>query len=381
MEFISKLPNTTENIFSVMTGLSKEHDAINLAQGFPDFPSDPKLIEIVHHYMSNGFNQYAPMPGVLPLRKALCQKINKLYGSNYNPNSEITITAGATQAIYTAITTIVQAGDEVIIIEPAYDSYLPAVLLNKGIPKFYTLKAPDFSVDWEELEKLITPKTKLLIVNTPHNPTGTLLQKKDLDQIERLIAKYNFLLLSDEVYEHITFDGQAHASVASYPQLKNNSLICFSFGKVFHNTGWKTGYIVGPEWLMSEFQKVHQFEVFSCNTPLQYAFADYLEDEQSYKGLSPLFEAKRDLALAELKESQFDFIPCQGTYFQLLSYKKLSNEGDLNYAKKITKDAGVALIPISAFYHDGFDEGYVRLCFAKKDEVILNACSILKNLS
>ncbi len=381
MSFQSKLPNTGTNIFSVMTSLAKKHNAINLAQGFPGFKSDEQLINLVSKYMSEGYNQYAPMGGVTPLLHTLSDKMFKLYGHRYDPNNEITITAGATQAIFTSITALVQKDDEVIVIEPAYDSYIPSITIAGGKPILFALNPNDYSIDWDQLEKLITAKTKVIIINSPHNPTGAVLKESDIVALERIVEKHGLLVISDEVYEHIVFDRKKHLSLASSEILRNHSLLCYSFGKVFHNTGWKTGYVVGPEWMIKEFRKIHQFEVFSCNTPMQFAFAEYLKDETKYLYLNDFFQRKRDLIYDELKESLFEISPCQGTYFQTMKYGNISNEPDMKFAERITKEHGVALIPVSAFYRDKTDHKIVRLCFAKTDEELLKACSILKAIT
>ncbi len=378
MTLVSKLPETGSSIFSVMSNLAREHKAINLAQGFPNFETDKKLFDLVSHYMHLGYNQYAPMPGIPVLREAISNKIKSLYGTDV-PSDNITITAGATQAIFTSIQALVHPGDEVIVIEPAYDSYVPSIKLAGGVPVFYQMNE-DYTIDWDKLQTLINDKTKLLIINNPHNPSGSVFTKSDVAQLERIIKDSDLYILSDEVYEHMVFDESQHQSILKSDILRQRSLVCFSFGKLFHNTGWKMGYVVAPEKLTAEFRKVHQYEVFSVNTPLQFAFADYLNDENNYSGLSAFFQAKRDLVISELKGSSFKLKPSHGTYFQILDYSAISTEDELPFVSKVTKENGVALIPCSAFYHNHLQRQHARLCFAKTDEMLFEACQILKRL-
>jgi len=380
LQTISKLPNTGTSIFAVMSGLANEAGAINLAQGFPDFAPSSRLMELVNEAMHAGHNQYAPMPGLMALREQLADKIASLYGALYNPATEITITAGATQAIYTAISALVSPGDEVIVIEPAYDSYVPAIKLNGGVPVYVQLKGPDFAADWDEIESKLSDRTRLFIFNTPHNPTGTVWTTADLFRLEELADRYDFIVLSDEVYEHLVFDGMTHESIAKYPELKKRAMACYSFGKVFHNTGWKTGYCIGPENLMTEFRKVHQFLVFSCNTPIQHALNTFIKNPEEYLSLNTFFQQKRDVLIDSLQDSKFNYSPAAGTYFQLLNYDTLSDEPDRAFAERITREHKVATIPISAFYHDGFDGHYVRLCFAKSEAVIREAGRVLSGV-
>jgi methionine transaminase len=376
----SKLPHVGTTIFTVMSALAKEENALNLSQGFPDFKTDETLFDLVYAYMKKGYNQYAPMAGVLELRKAIAQKIENLYSISYNPETEITITAGATQAIFTAISAFIKEEDEVIIFTPAYDCYEPAIELNGGKPLFIQLKAPNFNIDWEVVKKMITRKTKMIIINTPHNPTGTVLSAQDMIKLEKITRESNIIVLSDEVYEHIIFDKLEHQSVARFPKLAERSLAVFSFGKTFHQTGWKMGYCVGPENLMKEFRKVHQFNVFSCNTPIQYALADYLENEDNYLGVAPFYQQKRDLFCQLLGESKFKFKPAMGTYFQLIDISPLTKEKDTEYAVKLTKQHKIATIPVSVFYNVEPQTKYLRLCFAKEDETLKQAAEILKSL-
>ncbi|MCP4443518.1 MAG: aminotransferase class I/II-fold pyridoxal phosphate-dependent enzyme [Aureispira sp.] len=380
MNIKSKLPNVGNTIFSVMSALANKHGAINLAQGFPNFDCDDRLKALAQQYIAEGYNQYAPMPGLLRLREILSQKTNKLYQQNYSPDNEITITVGATQGIFTTIAAFIQPGDEVIIIEPAYDSYQPAVetMGAKVVP--YEMKTPDWKIDWTSFAKLISPKTRMIIFNTPHNPTGTILQDEDIKALSKLVVDTDIILLSDEVYEHLVFDGEQHCSILAYPELRKHSIATFSFGKMLHATGWRTGYIIADESLMREFRKVHQFNVFSNNTPIQHAIADYIEDEEAYLGLSSFFQKKRDLFLDSIKDSPFQTTPSQGTYFQLVDYSEISDESDTDFAIRMTKEVGVAVIPISAFYGSRLDNKVVRFCFAKTDEVLLQAGELIRKI-
>lgn len=366
----SKLPNIGTSIFAVMSALAKEHNAINLSQGFPDFNCPDKLIEYVTKFMKEGFNQYAPMPGVPVLREAISQKMEKLYGKYYNPETEITITAGGTQALFTAISAFIHKGDEVILFEPAYDSYLPSILLNGGIPIPIELDEKDFSIDWKKVRSVLTNKTKMIILNSPHNPSGTVLQQKDIDELKKIVQEYDLLLLSDEVYEHIIFDGEEHLSFAKYEDLASRSLIVFSFGKTYHTTGWKMGYVLAPAHLTSEFRKVHQFNVFCANTPIQFAFAEMMKDEEHYFALPKFYQQKRDYFNGLMKDSKFSLTPSKGTYFQLLEYSNISALSDMEFAKWLVKEIGVAVIPLSPFYSNGTNAKYIRICFAKSEEVL-----------
>lgn len=380
MEIPSKLPKVGTTIFTIMSTLANEHKAINLAQGFPDFPCSEKLQDLVHRYMREGMNQYAPMPGVPVLRQKISAKIAGLYSKSVDPDTEITVTAGATQALFCAITAFVRPGDEVIIIEPAYDSYLPAIELCGGIVVPYPLAAPDYRIDWHVLQRMITPRTRLLITNNPHNPTGKIFSATDLEQLEKLLAGTNILHISDEVYEHLTFDGRRHISVLSYPELYRRSILTFSFGKTYHTTGWKMGYVVAPPALTKEFRKVHQFNVFSVHTPTQYALADFLDDPAEYLYLPDFFQRKRDFFLSKMEGSRLRPITCEGTYFQLFDYSEISEEPDTAFAKRLTVEHGVAAIPVSVFYADGRDERVIRLCFAKKEETLAAAAERLKKV-
>lgn len=376
----SKLPEVGTTIFTVMSMLAQEHNAINLSQGFPGFSIDPKLCELVSQAMAAGFNQYAPMPGLPILREAIAQKLNGMYGCEYDPDTEITVTSGATQALYTAIAALIGEGDEVIIFTPAYDSYIPAVKVHGASPIFIQLKAPNYKIPWDEVRKVVSRKTKMIIINSPHNPTGTLLSRNDLIELERIVSGSDVVVLSDEVYEHIVLDGKRHVSCCEIDGLRERTIAVFSFGKTLHATGWKLGYAVAPKELMKEFRKVHQFNVFSANSPMQHAVANYIQDESTYLSLGQFFQQKRDFFLDKLKGSRFDWVPTQGTYFQLLNYGNISQDSDVEIAKQWTEKHKVASIPISVFYHAKLDEKMLRFCFAKEDEELERAAEILKQI-
>lgn len=380
MIHLSKLPNIETTIFTIMSGLANKHKAINLSQGFPNFKSDQKLIDLVSKAMNSGYNQYALMPGNMELREAIAKKFDLLYGSSYHPESEITITAGATQAIYDVITAFVRADDEVIILKPAYDCYEPSIRINGGKPVSIQLEAPNYQVDWNEVAQKMSSKTKMIIINTPHNPSGTIFSEADMLKLQELTKNSNIIVLSDEVYEHIVFDGEKHQSACLFPDLKSRSFITASFGKTFHNTGWKTGYCCAPKELMEEFQKIHQFNVFSVNHPVQKGLADYMKDPNTYLGLSEFFQAKRDLFLNLIKDSRFKFKPSQGTYFQVLDYSNITQEYDVDYAKKLTIDYGLASIPLSVFNDNQLDNKVLRFCFAKTDDTLKQAADILNKI-
>lgn len=373
----TKFPSVKTTIFSQMTALANEHNAINLSQGFPDFSCEQSLIKEVEKALKKGYNQYAPMPGVMLLRERIAGLISEFYSANYNPDTEITITSGATQAIFTAILSVVRPGDEVIIFDPAYDCYAPAVELAGGVCKHIPLQAPNFTIPWDVVKKFITQNTKLIIINTPHNPSGSIFTSADMDKLQRLLAGTDVLLLSDEVYEHIVFEGYEHQSVARFPKLAERSFIISSFGKSFHTTGWKLGYVVAPEALTAEFRKVHQYNVFSVNTPMQFAFAEILKNRNSLLELKDFYQEKRDFFIKGLKGSSFDILPSQGTYFQNLGYKKISEDQDLDFAIKLTKEYKVASIPLSVFYTDKTDVKLLRFCFAKSRDTLEKAISIL----
>jgi len=380
MDILSKLPNLETTIFSVMSSLANKHNAINLSQGFPNFKGDQKLIDLVSKNMNAGYNYYAPMPGILKLREAIAKKYALLYASTYNCENEITVTAGATQAIFSIITAFIRPNDEVIVFRPAYDCYIPSIELNGGKAISIQLKKPDYKIDWTEIAKNINDNTKMIIINTPHNPSGTILSKVDMLALQKITKDTNIIVLSDEVYEHIIFDGQKHQSVCLFPDLKSRSFITASFGKTFHNTGWKIGYCCAPKELMREFVKVHQFNVFSVNHPIQLALADYLQEARHYKELSGFYQEKRDLFLNLIKDSKFKFIPSTGTYFQALDYSTISDENDFDLAIRLTKEKGIASIPISVFNANKLDEKMLRFCFAKTDDTLKRGADIINQI-
>lgn len=380
MQHNSKLPNVGTTIFTVMSALATQHNAINLSQGFPNFKSDQKLIALVYKAMNSGYNQYAPMSGSLELRQAIAKKIELLYNTSYHPKTEITITAGATQAIFTAISTFIKPNDEVLIFRPAYDCYEPAIELNGGKTISIQLKAPLYKVDWNEVKQKINSNTKMVIINTPQNPSGNVFSKNDMLQLQALLKGTDIILLSDEVYEHIIFDGETHQSACLFPDLKKRSFVIASFGKTFHNTGWKMGYCCAPKDLMDEFKKVHQFNVFCVNHPMQIALAEYLHEPNHYLELSEFYQRKRDLFLNLVKDSRFSFIPSKGTYFQTLEYSKITEEHDVDFAKRLTIEHGLASIPMSVFNEHHLDQNVLRFCFAKTDETLKRASDILNQI-
>ena len=373
----SKLPNVGVTIFTVMSKLANDAGAINLSQGFPDFDVSAELRELVAKYMALGHNQYAPMQGIPSLRQRIAEKTKELYDASYDPDTEITVTSGATEAIFSAITCVVNSGDEVILFEPAYDSYAPAVLLAGGIPVYVQLKYPDYHVDWNEVKDAITQKTRLLILNSPHNPTGAILNGEDMKVLMDIVAGTNILIVSDEVYEHIVFDGHRHESMTRYPELARRSFVISSFGKTYHTTGWKLGYCLAPKQLSVEFQRVHQFVTFASHTPTQFAYAEFMEKKEKYLTLPDFYQEKRDLFLSLIKDSRFRPLPCLGTYFQMLSYANITDEKDIDFAKRLTTVHKVASIPPSVFYVNGDDHKALRFCFAKKDETLIAAAEKL----
>ncbi|MEQ6118884.1 methionine aminotransferase [Reichenbachiella sp. MALMAid0571] len=373
----SKLADTETSIFTIMSKMAADYNAINLSQGYPGFDISPELVELVHFYMKKGYNQYAPMPGLPQLRQRISDKVSRTHGWHTNADDHITVTSGATEAIFATITALVHSNDEVIYFEPAYDSYHPAILLNKGIPIPIQLSFPDFSIPWEEVEKKITNKTKMVIINTPQNPSGAILSKNDVDRLAELIKNKDIFVLSDEVYEHIIFDNSRHHSVLSNEILREKSIAVFSFGKTFHATGWKMGYSVASKKITNEIKKIHQFLVFSVNTPIQFAMTDYLQNPDHYYSLPSFFQSKRDLFLALMKKSRFKPLKSSGTYFQTFSYRAISNEPDVLVAEKFTKEYGVASIPFSVFYQDRTDNRLLRFCFAKDEDSLIEAAEIL----
>ncbi len=374
---ISKLPNTGTSIFSKMTALANETGAINLSQGFPDFPPNKDLINAVASYMRKGFNQYAPMPGVQALREILAEKTESLYGAVYSPEKEITITAGGTQALFTAIQSVVREGDEVIIFDPAYDSYVPAIRLAGGMPIHSPLQFPDYKYPWASVKQRISNRTRMIIINSPHNPTGTILREEDMMELIKLTDGTDVIILSDEVYEHIIFQEELHQSVLRYPRLAERSFAVFSFGKTYHNTGWKVGYCLAPENLMKQFRLVHQYQIFAVNHPIQLALAEFIVRKDAYLELAAFYEAKRDRFCDLVSASRFTLMPCHGTYFQLLGFREITEEADDAFAVRMTGDYGVAAIPVSVFCRNKEDNKVLRFCFAKSDETLEKAAEKL----
>lgn len=377
MKITSKLPDVGTTIFTVMSQLANEHDAINLSQGFPDFNAHPDLIARVYDYMQKGLNQYAPMQGVAQLRHRIAQKIKTIYHADIDPDTQITVVSGATEALYAAITAVVHPGDEVVVIEPAYDAYVPAIHLNGGIPKFVPLQFPGYRVDWDRVRDAICDRTRLIILNSPHNPTGTVLTVEDITTLEDICGQHDLFILSDEVYEHIVFDGQDHQSILRCAALAAKSFVVSSFGKTYHTTGWKIGYCVAPQGLTREFQKIHQFLTFTTNTPIQWAYADFMQQPQHFLNLARFYQHKRDLFLDLMRPSRFTPLPCEGTYFQMMDYSHISDEPDVAFARRLTTQHGVAAIPVSVFYHNHTDHQVVRFCFAKQDQTLTQAAERL----
>jgi methionine aminotransferase len=376
----SKLPSVGTTIFTVMSRLAFERNAINLSQGFPDFDCDPALVETVARHMREGRNQYAPMQGVPPLRDAIAAKFAALHGRRYDPESEITVTSGGTEAIFDAVAAIVRPGDEVIVFEPCYDSYIPAIQINGGTPVVITLSFPDYAVDWDAVRRAITTRTRMLILNSPHNPSGSILSEQDVRRLEAIIEGTDLLILSDEVYEHIIFDGRRHESMARSEALASRSFIVGSFGKMYHTTGWKIGYCAAPAPLSTEFRKVHQFVTFSSSTPVQYAFADFLARREGYPALAGFYQAKRDLFLRLMEGSRFRPLACRGSYFQLMDYSSITREPDAEFAMRLLEEHGVASIPTSPFLTKSTAPRVLRFCFAKKDETLEAAAGRLKKV-
>ncbi|ARN78568.1 methionine aminotransferase [Nonlabens spongiae] len=375
----SKLPHLPESIFAKMTKMAIDHNAINMSQGFPSFSTDQELKDLLSKAIQEDNNQYAPMTGILDLRIKISNLVSKLYGGTYKPDGEICITPGATQGIYTAIQSVVQKGDEVIIITPAYDLYAPAIKLAGGRVVEVAMELPSFSVDWNKVEAAVSSKTKLIIVNTPHNPSGAIFSEHDWKQLEQIVNKHDLYVLSDEVYEHMVFDGKKHLSAASRPLLRDRTFITCSFGKTFHVTGWKCGYCLAPEPLMKEFLKIHQQVVFCVNRPVQHAMSAYLTDSKNYLELGTFYQHKRDLFLELIKDSKFKFVPTPSTYFQLLDFSEITDESDVKFAERLTREFKVASIPISVFMN-GTDPQMLRFCFAKKDEELIEGAEILLRL-
>ncbi|HET9404224.1 MAG TPA: methionine aminotransferase [Burkholderiales bacterium] len=373
----SKLPNVGTTIFTVMSQLAQEHDAINLSQGFPDFDCAKELRDLVTKYVNAGLNQYAPMAGIPRLRERVAEKAESLYGAKYDPEHEVTITPGATYAIFTALATMVRPGDEVILFEPAYDSYAPSVEVNGGVPVYVQLHYPDYSIDWTEVQRAITPKTRAIVINTPNNPTASVLSGEDLRMLESILRGTGIVVVSDEVYEHIVFDGHRHQSVARFPGLAERSFVVSSFGKTYHVTGWKMGYVLAPKELMSEFRKVHQYNVFVTNHPLQHALAEFMANPDAYLSLAGFYQRKRDFFLQGLQGSRFKPLPSRGTFFQNLAYDAVSDEKDTDLAIRLTKEKRIASIPVSVFYRRPPDHKVLRFCFAKSEETLARGAEIL----
>jgi len=374
---VSKLPLVGTNIFTRMSGLAAEVGAINIAQGFPDFPCDPRLIAMVNEAMQQGFNQYAPMPGVLKLRELIAEKTIELYQRSYDPLTEITVVPGATAGIYATIQALVHPGEEVIVLEPCYDSYIPSIILAGAIPIRYQMKFPGYSIDWAEVKLLINEKTRMIIINTPHNPTGNILTHADMVSLQALVEDTDILVLSDEVYEHIVFDGERHQTVSAFPVLADQSIMVASFGKTYHTTGWRVGYVLAPVELMKEIRKAYQFVAFSASTPMQHALASFLKDKSAYLELNDFFQQKRDSFRSMIQGSRFTLMPSRGSYFQCATYERITDEPDQDFAVRVTHEYKVATIPVSAFYQDGKDNRVLRFCFGKKQETLEKAAEIL----
>jgi methionine aminotransferase len=377
MHLQSKLPDVGVTIFTIMSKLANDHQAINLSQGFPDFNAHPDLLALVGEFMRAGYNQYAPMQGVQALRERIAEKVLEQYHANYDPDTEITVTSGATEALFAAISAVVHPGDEVIVLEPAFDSYMPAIKLNGGIPVYVEYKFPDYRIDWDDVADALSPHTRLIILNSPHNPTGAVFTDEDIFELKTILRDTNVLILSDEVYEHIIFDGIRHESICRHPELRQRSFVVSSFGKTYHTTGWKIGYCLAPAPLSKEFQRVHQFLTFASNTPIQYAYAEFMKNKDIYLSLSAFYQQKRDKFLSLIHGSRFKALPCRGTYFQMLDYSNISDESDVEFSKKMTIEHGVASIPPSVFYHRQVDQKVLRFCFAKKDETLERAAERL----
>ena len=376
----SKLPNTGTTIFTTMSALAAEYNAINLGQGFPDFMMPPALTQLVNEAMQQGHNQYAHMNGLPLLRERIAEKIATLYGTNINPDTCITITPGGTYAIYTALTTVLQPGDEVIVFEPAFDSYLPNIEINGGKPVLIPLTFPDYAIDWQLVKQCITTKTKMIMLNTPHNPTGSVLGSGDIEQLRQIVKDTGIFILSDEVYEHLIYDGKKHESILRYPDLLERSFVCFSFGKTYHCTGWKLGYCIAPPQLMKEFRKVHQFNCFSCNSPVQYALATFILEKDHYLKLGTEVQQKRDYFQQLMGQTRFKALPSYGSYFQLYSYADITNESENDFAIRLCKENGVASIPVSVFYKQETNKQVLRFCFVKNEQTLEAAVNRLMKL-
>jgi methionine transaminase len=373
----SKLPNVGTTIFTVMSRLAQEHNAINLSQGFPDFDCAKALRDLVTKYINAGLNQYPPSAGIPRLRERIAEKAESLYGAKYDPEHEVTVVPGATYGIFTAIAALVRPGDEVIMFEPTYDSYIPAVEVNGGVPVCVQLRYPDYSIDWAEVQRAITPRTRAILINTPNNPTASVFSGEDMRMLEGMLRGTDIIVVSDEVYEHLVYDGHRHQSVTRFPGLAERSFAVSSFGKTYHVTGWKMGYVLAPKELMAEFRKVHQYNVFVTNGPLQYALAEFMEDPEAYLSLAAFYQKKRDFFLAGVKGSRFKPLPSRGTFFQNLAYDAISDEKDTDLAIRLTKEKGIAAIPVSVFYRAPPPHKVLRFCFAKSEETLARGAEIL----
>ena len=378
MRVQSKLPAGDVSIFAVMTRLANEHGAINLSQGFPDYSCAPELVDAVARYMREGHNQYAPMPGVLALREALSKKIERLYGQRYDPVTELTVTTGATEGIFNALTALVHPGDEVLLFQPAYDSYTPSVVLSGGVPVYVTLRYPDYRIDWDDVRRKVTKRTRAIVINTPHNPTGMIWTPEDIGELRRVLEGTDAVLISDEVYEHITFDGERHESLARYPDLAERAIVISSFGKTYHTTGWKVGYCAAPPELTTAIQGIHQWVTFAVNGAVQMAYVDMVNRDPAASEVTAFYQGRRDLFRSLIAASRFKPLACRGTFFQLVDYSAITDERDVDFAKRLTREHGVAAIPISPFLNEGEEPGpVVRFCFAKKDETLQRAAERL----
>jgi methionine transaminase len=377
---LSKQPNAATTIFTVMSVLAAQHNAINLGQGYPDFMMDAELTGLVTAAMKNGHNQYVHMNGLLQLRESIAEKINHLYANAVHPDNEITVTPGGTYAIYTALTTILQPGDEVIVFEPAYDSYIPTIEINGAVPVIIPMRFPDYSIDWPLVKQKISAKTKAIIINTPHNPTGMVLDAADIEQLKAVVKDTNIFIISDEVYEHLIFDGKQHESMLRHAELFERSFVCFSFGKTYHCTGWKIGYCVAPAAMMAEFRKIHQFNCFSCNSTVQFALAEFLKQRDKYLQLGSFIQQKRDYFATLMQQTKFTALPSYGSYFQLYSYAGMSDENEKDFAIRLTKEYKVTAIPVAVFYKNNTDNKVLRFCFAKNERTLEEAVNRLIKL-
>lgn len=378
--FTSKLPDVGTTIFTVMSGLAAQLNAVNLGQGYPDYSMSPELTALVNEAMKKDFNQYVPMQGYMPLRESLAEKVEFLYGNKISPDTQITVTPGGTYAIYTAVTTVLQPGDEVIVFQPGYDSYIPNVEINGGIPVLVNLKFPEYKIDWNEVRQKITPKTRMIMLNTPHNPTGSVLKEEDIQELRSIVKDSNIFIMSDEVYEHLMFDGLPHQSMLRYPDLMERSFVCFSFGKTYHCTGWKLGYCITSPELTKEFRKVHQFNCFSCHSPSQVALATFVKNKDAYLSLGAMMQEKRDYFIRLMKDTKFNLLNSSGSYFITAKYDRISDEKDSDFAIRITKEYGVAVIPVSVFYKNFTDNKVIRFCFCKKNETLAAAVERLAKI-